>query len=111
MGALAERVRGRVRTQAIFTTSADSIPERSLTDCGVCREYFFQLQRLIAEAGDATQAKVVEAQAALDAVHEATWGFAHYSDRLKKNVRPYTVNGTQLLELKQRVGRVINQWW
>ena len=73
-------------------------------------EYFFHLQRLIA-AGDVGEAKVTEGRAALAAVHETTWGFAYYNDKLKRNERPYTSNASLLLEVKQRAGRVIDQWW
>ena len=55
--------------------------------------------------------KVLQARAALDAVHEATWGFAYYSDKLKRNIRPYTTNATLLMEIKQRVAQAIDQWY
>lgn len=83
-------------------------------------EYFFHLQRLIAKSqsnerrGDDTsrtqidvEKKVSEAQAALEAVREATWGFAYYSDKLKRNIRPYTTNATLLVEIKRRVMEAI----
>ena len=85
-------------------------------------EYFFHLQRLIAqsqsnERGDdgastsRTQVdvdkKVSEARAALDAVREATWGFAYFSDKAKRNIRPYTTNATLLVEIKRRVMEAI----
>ena len=77
-------------------------------------EYFFHLQRLIAHSqsgerdyDDRTridvEKKVSDAQAALAAVREATWGFAYYSDKLKRNMRPYSTNATLLVDIKRRV--------
>jgi hypothetical protein len=88
-------------------------------------EYFFHLQGLIAQSERAVstgsagsvaastsnssssssssgsgRGKVAEARAALDAVREATWGFAYYSDKLKRNMRPYLLRPTLVYKPK-----------
>ena len=70
-------------------------------------EYFFYLQRLLAE-GKVPTAQVVEAQAALNAVGSVAWDFVYYSDKLKRSVRPYSANASLANSVRQRVGQLID---
>ena len=70
-------------------------------------EYFFYLQRLLAE-GKVPTAQVVEAQAAPNAVGSVAWDFVYYSDKLKRSVRPYSANASLANSVRQRVGQLID---
>jgi len=70
-------------------------------------EYFFHLQRLLA-SGQVPAGAVAEAEAALDAVGGVAWDFVHYSDTLKRTVRPYSANASLADGARRRVGRLID---